>query len=161
MYGIESYGGDSAGIEQFKLVNGPVTYPMFSTLNNDSVLDLYNITGTPKYYVICPDYTYRSSNFNSISILIDTCLAHMVSVENLKEKNINIYNNSNKIIIDLDINKYKNINIDIYDLTGKKIIATQITNNITSLYIPYNKGIYIVKLYTNSKILKTKKIVIQ
>jgi len=161
MYGIESYGGDSAAIEQFKLDHGPISYPMFSTEDNDSILSLYSVYGTPKYYVVCPDSSYRSVNFNDITGMIDTCLAHMVNIETVKKSNINIYSNSNKIVVNGNFKNFDNINLSIYDLTGKKIETKQIISNNNLFYVHYTQGIYIVKLYSKNELIKTQKVVIQ
>ena len=159
MYGIEAVGNDSAAIEQFKADNGPITYPMFSTEYNDSVVGLYNVYGTPKYYVICPDRVYRSVNFNDITDMIDTCLANMVNIEEINKTNVNIYSNKNKITINNNLEK--NLSIDIYNITGKKVMSKNINDRVYSFYVNFTKGIYIVKIYSNGQAIKTQKIVIQ
>ena len=159
MYGIEAAGQDSAAIEQFKIDHGPISYPMFSTEINDSVVNLYNVYGTPKYYVVCPDKTYRSVNFNQITDMIDTCLANIVSINNIKHSEISIYSNSNKITVINNLDK--NISCDIYNITGKKVYSKEITDKNSSFYVNFTKGIYIIKLYSNNKAIKTQKIVIQ
>jgi len=159
MYGIEAVGNDSAAIEQFKADNGPITYPMFSTEYNDSVVDLYNVYGTPKYYVICPDKVYRSVNFNDITDMIDTCLANMVNIEEINKTNVNIYSNKNRITINNNLRK--NLSFDIYNITGKKVMSKNISDRVYSFYVHFTKGIYIIKIYSNGQAIKTQKIVIQ
>ncbi len=159
MYGIESYSGDSAQIEQFKIDHGPISYPMFSTLVNDSVKNLYNVYGTPKYYVVCPDKVYKSVNFNAITDMIDTCLAHIVNLKKLNKQTIKIYYNTNKINIINNLNT--SLKLDIYNIIGKKVYSKNITDKNNSYYIPFTKGIYIIKVYSNNKEIKTQKIVIQ
>ena len=161
MYGIESYDGDSAAIEQFKLDYGPISYPMFSTIDNDSILGLYNVYGTPRYYVVCPDSSYRSVNLNDITDMIDTCLGHMVNIETIEKSNINIYSNKNKIFVNGNFKDLNNTTLNIYDLTGKRIDTKQITSNNNLFYVSYTQGIYIVKLYSRNELIKTQKIVIQ
>ena len=159
MYGIEAVGHDSAAIEQFKNDYGPISYPMFSIENNDSVLDLYNVYGTPRYYVVCPDKVYRSVNFNQITDMIDTCLAHTVSINSIKHDEIRIYSNLNRITIVNNLDE--NICCDIYNITGTKLCSKEIAFKKSSFYVNYIKGIYIVKLYSNNRVIKTQKIIIQ
>ena len=158
MYGIEVDALDSAAIEQFKADFGPVSYPMFSTETNDSVIGLYNVIGVPKYFVVCPDRSYRSISFNQITEMIDTCIATAI-IEDVKQPNITVYSNSNKITIINNLNEI--ISFDIYNITGKKVYSKEISDKNNSFYVPFTKGIYIIRLYSNNKVIKTQKIVIQ
>jgi thiol-disulfide isomerase/thioredoxin len=157
--GIESYYGDSTDIEQFKNDFGPITYPMFSTIGNDSVLSLYNVIGTPSYYVVCPDKNYRHLDIAYITDFIDTCLASHTNINALQTSNISILNTNNEIIINHNISKVKNMKANLFDITGKIIISKNIISSETHLFTNNYKGIYILNIIDDTKIIKTQKLV--
>lgn len=55
-------------------------YPLYNLNEQDSVIELMNITYTPYYFVICPDGSYRNFTVDLVPQAIGSCLS-MVGVE--------------------------------------------------------------------------------
>ncbi|MGQ9847924.1 MAG: redoxin family protein, partial [Bacteroidales bacterium] len=140
VWGIEcSERNDSTILAFMQQYHG--TYPFFSTLNNNSVINDYNITYTPQYFVVCPNKNMKQVNVNNITSAIQGC--NILSYE-MPTNNITI--KQNKQII-LPSNTYC---WELYSLQGK-LIEKSYSNNSTISFDYLKNGFYIFKCYNHEK----------
>ncbi len=129
VWGIETSGRNDSDIINFMQQYG-VTFPCFSTLNDDVVIYVYHITYTPQYWVICPNRTYKIVAVNQIVDAISGCKQTSLLEENMLYKD-----NDEKLMV--------------IDITGKIVKIIENIEDIQNFQL--NSGFYIVKkdLYSN------------
>lgn len=132
VWGIETSGRNDSEIINFMQQYG-VTFPCFSTLNDDVVIYVYNITYTPQYWVICPNRTYKIVAVNQIVDAISGCKQTSSLEENM------LYEDKNEKFM-------------VIDITGRIV---KIIDNIEDIQnFQLNPGYYIVKRDLNSSIVR-------
>ena len=165
IWGIESEFASDSDVDTFK-INYGATFPGFSTQehNNDTVLQLFNISYTPYYYVVGYDSSMKSASISDIQSIIETYLGppYNNKINTNKSNDFKIFLSYNKMIINCK-NNYKTTKISLYDISGNKIYQTFKVfyygkNTIT---LPYNlkSGFYIIEIL-NKNINLTKKLFI-
>lgn len=77
---IETSGYNDSMVKQYQ-ISHQVQFPFFSTLSNTEILQLYPISYTPRFYVICPDKTYRDMSFENVSLHLESCISSQQLVE--------------------------------------------------------------------------------
>ncbi len=151
LWGIESNGNDSAEIEGFKQ-EFALTYPMFTIIDNDSIVSLYNVTYTPTHYVICPDKTYRRVDYTDLRNALDNmCTNTQFDRREFLKQYFNIYTLNHYICY---TSKHNTLKLYIYDIYGRKLFEY---SNISEFkhYIK-DAGIYIIKTYINGNVYLQK-----
>ncbi|MEM8526032.1 MAG: T9SS type A sorting domain-containing protein [Bacteroidota bacterium] len=92
----------------------------------------------------------------------DTIESVNVSNTNIFEKaSIDLYPNPTNDVLNIEINTstpYQSMEIQIYDLLGKQL---GIFNDISSLPLNYPKGLYLLQIWLDQKLVKTEKLIIQ
>lgn len=112
IWGIESSGKLDDEILEF-MSQFNVSFPCFSTYNDDVVLYVYNITYAPQYFVICPNKIIKQVASTQIESAIYGCKSSKIEEVN---ENIIFWDN-NKLIVQSDCH----FNVQIYDVYGRKI----------------------------------------
>jgi len=147
IWGIECSGRNDSSILAF-MQQYHATYPCFSTLNDDVVTYLYNITYTPQYFVVCPDKIMKQVSINQIRDAIYGCTT--LSYDKLdKQQPFIIFNN--QIIFSIPVQV-----IELYSIQGL-LLKTYDSPIITIDEL--KKGIYILK-WKNSEYFNTYKLCI-
>ncbi len=165
IWGIESEFGTAPEIDTFK-INYGATFPGFSSKqhNNDTILQLFDISYTPYYYVIGYDTVMKSADISEIETIIESYLGppYNSKINNFNGNDFKIFLSYKKLIINCKNNLPKT-NIYLYDINGKKVFTTnKILNkgeNIINITNNLKLGFYIIKL-TNNNIFFTKKLFI-
>ena len=164
IWGIAAPYGDSTDIEEFIDSTG-VTFPLMETTTGDSIVSLYEVTYTPRYFAICPDRSMKGFNYGAeedIFIFIDSCsddsLTNMPDYKN--EIRVTYYANKlhliskteEKVLISINNSLGQQINIEEYKLNKN--------DNIIDLNI--GKGFYIINIYSEkTKYLNYIKIIVK
>ena len=167
VWAIETNNADNAQIDTF-MVNYGGQYTVFSTQDNDSVLSLYEVTYTPKYFVICPDKMLQSSTFNELLDKIGVCQALNRNKENVANTDVIVFPNpgTDNINFEFRLSSAKRISkLKIFNIMGEQLASYNLNNennqfqlNIFSLnrglffYIAEEDGIAVFK--GNFEILK-------
>ena len=113
IWGLESSGkSDNEILEFMNLWN--VTFPCFSTANDDVVTYVYNITYTPQYFVICPNKMMKQVPITQIESAINGC--KLLKIDNIT-KEYNYFLNHNEIIVLSD----EYFDLQIFDVFGRKV----------------------------------------
>ena len=166
VWGIEGVIGPTsatnAELDTFRATYG-ATYPCFSTdFNDDTILYIYGIYGTPQYYVVCPDHQMHHIPIDSIGDYISVCF-HITDIRQFQKKhhNLKIRQTGQAVIID---NHYGETGIiSIYDLFGKKLYQLNCIGK-DSYYIEKSfigKGIKIVNYTLLSGASVSQKILVE
>ncbi len=145
VWGIEVSGIHDTDIVAFMTQYG-VTFPCFSTLNDDVVVAVYNITYTPQYYVVCPNKLIKKVNITQLDSAIISC-KHLQSTEH-------IY--TDLFVFDQFQLKLPFIipaNVNIYDNYGRTIISYK--NVLGTVDISYLKpGLYVLHVQADDVIIR-------
>ena len=124
---------------------------------NQTLLVNNSILGETEYYVTVTNNGCVA--FDTISVNVETCTGiHQAN----NAFNINVYPNPNNGIFNLKIDGDlpNDIEISIYNITGKQIINKTISKNNASFDMSsYAKGIYYLKI-SNESVNKVQKIII-
>lgn len=141
IWGIECSGhNDSTILDFMQQYHG--TYPFFNTLNNINIIDDYNITYTPQYFVVCPNKTMKQVDINNITSAIQGC--NILSYEMSTISNIVIIQNK-QITVPSDASHW-----ELYTIQGKLIEESNYTNR--TIYLNHLKnGLYIFKWFNHEK----------
>ncbi|HBF87081.1 MAG TPA: hypothetical protein DDX39_00455 [Bacteroidales bacterium] len=139
IWGIESLNFNNEMVVDF-MNNYGATYPCFSTFENDTVLDLYGISYTPYYLVVCPDKKAKYTTIYNIPAVVSGC--NTLGNNNMfHQPIIDVYQNQ------ITINTQNKIySLTICNIYGQ-ILSQQIINSKTTLDLSiFKKGMYIVNL---------------
>ena len=84
-----------------------------------------------------------------------------MSINNYEKNisNFNIYPNPTNESFNIDIDANNQLNIEIYDISGKLLLSSKTTKNINISSL--NSGIYFVKINSDNEIYNIKKLIIQ
>ncbi|MFH2143013.1 MAG: redoxin family protein [Bacteroidota bacterium] len=169
VWGIEGVIGPTSGtnaeVDSFKTTYG-ATYPCFSTeFNDDTILYLYDILYTPKYFVVCPDTRMKPTGIDDLEHYIEICLASS-GINNTDGKTTGIRSINyfyDQIIIDYYSENIQNISFDICSAQGQKMITVK--NDYFNEQIIISKkllkpGCYFIQMKNYNIPVDTKKIVI-
>ncbi len=123
---------------------------MATDYEEDSVISLYGISFTPKYFAICPDHSMKGFNNGAeenIFIFIDNCENDTSTT--ISHKNIipaTFFANNLYLISD----KENKVNIVVSNTLGQQVFITNKNlskgNNIVNLNL--EKGFYIINIYS-------------
>ncbi len=162
-WGID-YNDTDPEVAAYKSTYG-VTNPCISGKdgNGNSVISYFsqyfNLAGYPVYAVICPNkkvfwdvnYPPVDTGFN---VYLDSCQVFGV-IENVMKNPVTVYPNPSggKFIIEINNNPLRiDDYIEIYNMTGKKILETTITNRNAEIDLSDSpKGIYFLKINHKEK----------
>lgn len=90
----------------------------------------------------------------------------ITSIDNeLENEFLSIYPNpvNSKLNIDFKTNNFSDIEIELYNISGKKLLSTDVGQSQKSVAIDVSKlikGIYVLKVYNQGKLISFKKIII-
>lgn len=146
IWGIEcSERNDSTILAFMQQYHG--TYPFFSTLSNNDIINNYNITYTPQYFVVCPNKNMKQVNVNNITSAINGCKMLWYDMSTI-DNTIIIQNK--QITIPKSTSHW-----ELYTIQGKLIEQSNSNKNTISLELLKN-GLYIFKWYNHEKNLSFK-----
>lgn len=144
VWGIECFGVQDTALQSFQSSHGS-TFPLFSTANDDVVIYEYNITYTPRYFVVCPDTTMKPYAINDLADGIENCRTTTAHPE-VSPSGIQVYASGDVIYIRSGTNKIP-VQIELYSPLGSTVFQTSATISGSS-YFPLNglKGIYFYRI---------------
>ncbi|NSW44458.1 MAG: TlpA family protein disulfide reductase [Bacteroidales bacterium] len=148
IWGIECSGRNDSSIIAF-MQQYHATYHFFSTLNDDVVTYLYNITYTPQYFVVCPNKIMKQVSINHIRDAISDCTSLSYDKLDHQQQPFIIFNN--QIIFSSPVQP-----VELYSIQGLLL------KTYYSPIIPIDqlkKGIYILK-WKNLEYFNTYKLCI-
>ncbi len=138
-----------------------VTYPTFSTSNNDSIISLYNITYAPQYCVICSNKLMKFITVSNLAAAINGCkqITNSTNIDYQAQKKwFKYYNNELHFYL---LNSELPATFKIYNLFGSLLYDNVLNSNADILNLFFlNNGVYLISIYTssgnilNAKILK-------
>lgn len=157
LWGIEISRSEAPYVDTFMNKYG-ATYPALPTFNNDSLLneENYNISYSPQYCVVCSNRKYYFTSLPEIENMVNLCRQTSVNEPKLKNEYTIYYSNG---FIYTEVLEKQNCLVELYNLHGEKIFSLQARNNFP-IAIPKNlpEGIYLAKLLSNNKPIKTTKL---
>lgn len=117
VWGVESTPVNDTIISNFETDNS-VTFPGFSTLIDDTLKQLFHISYTPQYYIICPDNTAKAYAVGNLIDGINLCKSTTpINSPYINDIKVNLSNNS---IAFKNLPETETI-IELTDITGKKM----------------------------------------
>ena len=144
------------------------TQPILSTLDSNSVTfcGVAELIAIPKENAVFTGWTWHNIdgiNINPISFMVmqDTSItanftAINTDIENISAGNINIYLNSATSELTINIEQLTINNVEILDITGKRIYNLQ-SKNYNSIDISLlSQGLYLLKIYTDKGVITQK-----
>jgi len=147
--------------------SSPWTSPDYFTFDSltEGVLYLYT-AGPSSYYAKYRYYIkeYFSDN-DSTAILdsIDVAFGSVLSIQNELQDHVNVYPNPATDVINVNVeNLIGNGMISIYDMAGKIVLETAITNGKNQMNIEALKaGVYFYSIRNVNGVIETKKLLVQ
>ncbi len=147
VWGIESSGKNDSAILAF-MQQYNADYPFFSTLNDDIVTFVYNITYTPQYIVICPDKTMKQVAIDQVRDAVRGCSALEIVPNNFQDE---IVISGNEIFF--SEGKYSNIQI----FNEQGMLVNESRSNDSFIKIDHlTEGIYLLRFCKEEKIFVRK-----
>ncbi len=141
VWGIESSGLHDSLILEF-VSQYQVSFPCYSTLFDDVVLYVYNITYTPQYFVICPNRSKKQVTVNQIESAIIACKQTAIQ-PNLNYETIHWDNEK------ITVSTTEPFDVFVFDMFGRIIFAEK--NISSSISLSLNKGTYLILIKINEK----------
>jgi thiol-disulfide isomerase/thioredoxin len=135
------------------------TFPAFSIINDDSVVNDtfgYYVPYTPYFYIICPNFKIHNFSIDELDRFIANC-GVQVGLEDQIWKYTKVYAYNNHIkYIDLP-SSYISHRVEMYDITGKKILEKNVFDTSGEIRIAENlNGIFLVKISNQTNEFSTK-----
>jgi len=157
VWGIESRGSSVEAIQNFMQTFG-ASYNMFQTTAQDSVLQLYGITSTPHYFVVCPDKKFKELSIENIENFLSVCFANDVEIVETSSCFI-AQGTTNELVINSTISQ--KATIQLIDFMGTEAFRSCVFLYKGENAISFNKelrsSIYVLYIQTEKE-LKIKKI---
>lgn len=173
-WGID-YSNSNAEVDAYKALYG-ITNPCVSGLegNGDYVCGLYQVSGYPKYAVVCPDKTlFFDVNYPPVitgfNAYFDTCGTSSIGENPAPGKTRITYlypvPAQDDINVHLYIDRYSQVKIELYDMFGKchYSAASSANKGYYNSVIPVSRlrdGTYIIKVLQDEQIKDIHKIVV-
>ena len=180
VWGIEINQGTDEEIDEFFLENGG-TFPAFNTIDDEYITDTsyYDVTYTPKYFVICPDRYFKYCDYPSIAGMVEFCKSSGNDDDDDDDSDTtdtfitemepgyyiqSLFAGKDQLKIDLSLETGSEITAAIYGINGRKHMQEkyilfsgdqQIRMNTKLL----SSGFYILKLYTGQGKIFTAKFI--
>ncbi|MCX6258305.1 MAG: redoxin domain-containing protein [Bacteroidia bacterium] len=163
IWGIESFYGTNSAIDSFISNNGG-SFPGFSTIGNEAILALYQISYTPRYFVIRPDRSMKTVTVDHVQEAVNSVLSavpemsadqpgksQLIRITPVDQLSVKYYSkNDNKISFEL------------YDMLGNlknkiTVSATKGYHTIDLMSAKLVPGYYILRMLENSYLCDIKK----
>ena len=129
---------------------------MIETTGGDSIVSLFGVTFTPKYFAICPDKSMKGFNpgfEDNIMIFINSCGA-VTDLHEYENKISATYVNGHIFLLSKFKTKYR---INVTNLVGQSI-STQFyyaENGMNNINLDLGKGFYIITIQSEKEDLYT------
>jgi hypothetical protein len=157
-----SYQTDSAVMAFFD--EYPGSFPAFSVVEDDSVTNDsfgFHVPYTPYYYILAPNYKMYNVPSNQVRSLVEDLLG-ISGINEGSNHDFAVRLENGRISFNLPEHEGQ-ISVELYDLTGRKIIEEQVnaSNSFVDLRSTNATGIAILKIRTNQSTLHTTKLRLQ
>ena len=165
VWGIESFNGTTSAIDSFIHINGG-TYPGFSTSGNETLLSLYEVTYTPRYFVINHDHKMKIVTVENVQETVNSYLSTIPAIGgNFGTSKIISIIPGNPITINYFTKNSCNATFEIYDLLGNlkyrySVIATRGGHGISIGSQQLSPGYYFIRMLENNNLASLKKFAI-
>lgn len=135
------------------------TYPGFSILNDDSVVNDtfgYHVPYTPYFYIICPNYKIHNFTIDEIDEFLVNCGVE-VGLESEIWAHTKVYAYKNAIkYIDLP-SSFNQHWLELYDITGKKVLNKSLFDFSGEIKLPKRlNGVFLVRISNSMNEFSTK-----
>jgi thiol-disulfide isomerase/thioredoxin len=165
IWGIESLGFNNTELDAFVTAAGG-TYPRFGLGGNTDLLQLYQVTAIPGYYVICPNGFVKPVSIESIPNYVDACAAMLGSSQTTPrtDRLSSLSFNQNILNINFESAKSGELQFELYDVLGNKVTSKRIesTTGQSTLSIhtlDLRRGFYIVRMIRGKELISSKRTV--
>ena len=124
-----------------------------STVSNTyQVEDFDEIDGTTYYQLHEVDFNGQVKVYETISV-------------NRSNSPIKVYQNNSNLIVELANNQSKNVDISLYDLSGRLVLSNKLYPNIDQVAVEIDistiaKGIYLIRIMDDSKQVHSAKLIV-
>ncbi|MBL4709449.1 MAG: T9SS type A sorting domain-containing protein [Flavobacteriales bacterium] len=126
----------------------------------------WNFNGSDPIIVIDSNFTNYNGTIHGANRAIDTICPLQIAVgsskQTLSNQNVNIYPNPTKGIVQFTIDDISNtrLKVDIIDINGRTVLNTTVLQEFFSIDLSnFSNGIYFYRVYQESKIISTGKII--
>lgn len=158
VWAIETSGYHDTIVSQYKS-DHQVSFPFFSTLTNENILDSFPISYTPWYYVICPDRSLRHLDFEDIRVYVDDCISVPV-YEKQKNEEILIYYSNSTLYVE-GLFSGNSWNCSLFNMSGQKINSWSINQEGSCNFpISLKSGLYVCNLVSSKGTVFSSKFIV-
>lgn len=165
IWGIESLGFNNAELDAFVTAAGG-TYPRFGLGGNTDLLQLYQVTAIPGYFVICPNGMVKPVAVESIPSYLDACTAMLNTPLSVpySDKLSSLSFNQNRLDIHYESAISGELSFELYDVLGNKIITkkqeSSVGQSALSIHtLNLRPGFYIVRMIRGKELISSKRTV--
>jgi hypothetical protein len=163
VWGIESYYGSNSAIDSFINYHGG-TYPCFSTTGSETILALYQVNYTPRYFVVGPNREMKIVTADNVQEAVNSTLSvpintiavpgdetRLISIEPVNPVSVSYYSRSNTYV-----------SFEVYDLLGNlknkfTVSTTRGYHTVNVGYTGLDKGYYILRMFENYSLTGIRK----
>ncbi len=167
VWAYETGGGSDYEVNDFVTINGG-TFPSFKYVESDSLLDVFQLTVVPSYFVICPNGYMKKCAVDKIENYLSSCLTLGAEIEDKVEDHIVSAfapSTSSYISINFSVSAETSFTFDLYDMLGNKIQtkSNYYRRGLQSVKMNksgLSKGYYFIRMTNKNHFMETKRIVI-
>jgi peroxiredoxin len=168
IWGYEVFGSSVGSVDEFITLNGG-SYPVFTLNSSDSMIEKFNVTYTPTYFVICPNGYIKPAQPTLLELYLDGCATlddPAFPARPVRSEIRNIHPvSSNTLDVYFSLGEVSEVTFELYDLLGNKITGKTRRlpggeHKITLRPAGISKGFYLVRMSSNQKFVSAKRIMI-
>jgi len=161
VWGIESQEGTEEEIIQFMIDYGG-TFNGFATIGHEEILaeDMYDITYTPQYVVVCTDGMMKKVPKSNIIPVINHCFtSSLPTIYETATPEVKIFTTLSEISISHNFSENEKIQVELFDILGRKHFQGEFsgTNEIVIERKNLPAGIYFIRLQDSNKNIASEK----
>ncbi len=166
IWALESLGFDSYETNNFVSEYGG-SFPRFALEGNNELLQLYQVTFIPRYFVICPNGSVKPSSVVDIEAHIEACES-LTSIDDFLSRPEDVFHTNvsgNQLVVYFESQVQGMIKLELYDVMGRQhrsepILAVAGFNQTTINVSGLPKGIFVVRLHRDKNFSASKRILI-
>ncbi len=151
VWGFEAGIGSPVDVQDF-VNTTEIGFPVFCSQGQEPVHEYFDVTYTPRIFVICPNKIYTETGFDVMLETIDACeLSHIDEYDN---EPITIIMEHNGILFQ---NKHNQTHLELFDILGNRIMSyTMPAHTTKSISLAKKQQLYIINVHTNKQCFSKK-----